>query len=65
LAEQPPKQATDQTVTFIARLLSLQLKEERVKASQEWPIDVSFLSKLVVLGFIPVISRIAVMLLLS
>jgi len=65
LAKQPAKQASDQTLTIMARLFSLQIKERHVKAAQEWSIDISFLSKLVVLGLIPVISRIAIMLIIS
>lgn len=64
LAKQPAKQASDQTLTIMARLFSLQIKEKHVKAAQEWPIDISFLSKLVVLGLIPIISRIAIMLII-
>jgi hypothetical protein len=56
---------TDQTVSVFASLFSLQLKEKKVKEAQEWPIDVSFLSKLIVIGFIPIFSRIIAALLIS
>ena len=59
LAKQPTRQISDQTITIMARLFSLQVKERHVKAAQEWPIDISFLSKLVVLVLIPIIVRIA------
>ncbi len=59
LAKQPTRQISDQTITIMARLFSLQVKERHVKAAQEWPIDISFLSKLVVLVLIPIIARIA------
>lgn len=59
LAKQPTRQISDQTITIMARLFSLQVKERHVKAAQEWPIDIGFLSKLIVLGLIPIISRIA------
>jgi hypothetical protein len=59
LAKQPAKQISDQTITIIARLFSLQIKGRHVKAAQEWPIDVSFLSKLIGLVLIPIVSRIA------
>lgn len=44
------------------RLFSLQVKERYVKSSQEWPIDVTFLSKLLLLVLIPIISKIIFML---
>lgn len=59
------KQVSDQTITIMARLFSLQIKERHVKAAQEWPIDLSFLSKLMVLGLIPLISRILAILIIS
>ena len=46
----------------MVRLFILQIRERHVKAAQEWPIDVSFISKLIGLGLIPIISRIAAML---
>lgn len=64
LAEQPTRQVSDQTITIMARLFSLQVKERHVKGAQEWPIDISFLSKLVGLVLIPIISRIAIQMLL-
>ena len=37
---------------------ALQAKaEKKAKAAQEWPIDISFLSKLIMLGLIPILSR--------
>ena len=59
------KKMTDQTVSVFASLFSLQLKEKKVKEAQEWPIDVSFMSKLIVIGFIPILSRIIAALLIS
>ena len=64
-AKQPTNQASDQTLTIMARLFSLQVKEKHVAAAQEWPIDISFLSKLLVLGLIPIISRLIAMMILS
>ena len=60
LAEQRTKQVSDQTITVMARLFSLQDKERYLKAVQEWPIDISFLSKLIGLGLTPIMSKIAV-----
>jgi MFS family permease len=51
--------------TLHYRLFSLQIKEKHAKAAKEWPIDVSFVSKLLVLVLIPIISRILAMLILS
>lgn len=65
LAKQPEKQASGQTLTIMARLFSLQMKEKHVAFAQEWPVDISFLSKLLVLGLIPVISRLIAMTILS
>ena len=44
------------------RLFSLQVKERYVRAAQEWPIDLGFLSKLLMLVLIPIISKIIFML---
>jgi hypothetical protein len=60
-----PQQQSDQTIFLLARLFSLQVKEKQVQAAQEWPIDISFISKLVVLGLIPIISRLIAMLIIS
>ena len=65
LDEALAKQVSDQTITIMARLFSLQIKERHVKAAQEWPVDMSFLSKLMVLGLIPIISRIMTILIIS
>ena len=65
LAKQPSRQFSEQTIAIMARLFSLQIKESHVKAAQEWPIDISFLSKLMILGLIPIISRIVAMLIIS
>ena len=65
LDEALEKKDSDQTLSVSARLFRLQLKEKQVKGAQEWPIDVSFLSKLIVIGLIPIVSRIMAMLLIS
>ena len=64
------KQATSQDIDkkiaiMHYRLFSLQVQEKHVRAAQEWPIDLSFLSKLLVLVLIPIISRIIAMLVIS
>ena len=66
LAKQSTKQNVDQSVAIMHyRLFSLQVKERHVRAAQEWPVDMSFLSKLLVLVLIPIISRIVAMLIIS
>ena len=66
LDEALDKQSAPQNIAIIYyRLFSLQVKERRARAAQEWPIDMSFLSKLMVLVLIPIISRIVAMLIIS
>jgi hypothetical protein len=66
LAKQSTKQNVDPNVSIMHyRLFSLQVKERHVRAAQEWPIDLSFLSKLLALVLIPIISRIVFMLITS
>ena len=60
LAKQPTRQTSNKTVAIMARLFSLQVKERHVKAAQEWPIDLGFLSKLIVLVLIPIIVRVSI-----
>lgn len=49
---------TENTIQLMLKFFSLQLRERQVRLAQEWPIDVSFLSKLLLLVLIPVIVRI-------
>lgn len=65
LAKQPAKQTSDQPFTIMACLFSLQVKEKHAAAAQEWPVDISFLSKLLALGLTPIISRLITMIILS
>jgi MFS family permease len=65
LAKQPAKQTSNQTLTILACLFSLQVKEKQAAAAQEWPVDTSFLSKLLALGLIPIISRVIAMMIFS
>ena len=53
-------QQSDQTIGIMARLFSLQIKERRVMEAQEWPIDVSFISKLGGLVLMPVMTKVFV-----
>ncbi len=66
LAKQPARQVGDraiaimaQTTAIMARLFGLRAKERHVEAAQEWPIDAGFLSKLMGMGLLPVVGRIA------
>ena len=65
LDENREKRDSDQTLSILARLFSLEIKEKQVKAAQEWPIDISFLSKLFVICLIPILSRILAMYLIQ
>ena len=53
----PVSQSTEQITAIMGRLSSLQIKERRIKLAQEWPIDISFLSKLLGLVLVPAIIR--------
>ena len=55
--EKPVSQSSDEITAIMGRLSSLQIKERRIKLAQEWPIDVSFLSKLLGLVLVPAIIR--------
>jgi len=66
LKKQNSSQRIDNRIeTLHYRLFNLQIKEKHAKAAREWPIDIDFVSKLLVLVFIPIISRILVMLFIS
>lgn len=53
----PVSQSSDQITAIMGRISSLQIKERRIKSAQEWPIDISFLSKLLGLVLVPAIIR--------
>jgi len=65
LTKKPKRESNDQTINIMAHLFSLQIKERNTKAAQEWPIDISFISKLVVLGLLPIITKVLAALILS
>jgi hypothetical protein len=55
----PDDQVGDQTAGVITlRILGLQVREKRVRAVQEWPIDIGFVSKLLGFGLAPVAAKI-------
>lgn len=65
LDEELLNESSDKIVFVLAQLFSLQLKEKQAKAGQEWPIDISFLSKLIMIGLIPILSRLIASFLIS
>ena len=55
----PNDQLSGQTAGVITlRIFSLQVRERRIRAVQEWPIDIGFISKLLGLGLTPVAAKI-------
>jgi hypothetical protein len=62
---QPSAQLDDHIARIHYRLLSLQIKEKHGRTAKEWPIDLDFVSKLLTLLLIPIISRIVAMLIIS
>jgi hypothetical protein len=42
------------------RFFSLQLRERQVRPTEEWPIDITFISRLLLFVAIPVIVRIII-----
>lgn len=66
LKKQKSSQQIDKRIeTLHYRLFNLQIKEKHAKAAKEWPIDIDFVSKLLVLVLIPIISRILIIMILS
>lgn len=66
LKNQKASQQIDKRIEIIHyRLFNLQIKEKHAKAAKEWPIGISFVSKLLVLVLIPIISRILIMMFIS
>jgi len=49
---------SDQTAAITLRIFSLQVKERRIRAAKEWPIDIGFISKLLGLVLAPVAAKI-------
>lgn len=65
LDEELLNESSNKVVFVLAQLFSLQLKEKQAKTGQEWPIDISFLSKLIMIGLIPILSRLIASFLIS
>jgi len=54
----PDDQLSDQSAGAITlRIFSLQVRERRIRAAQEWPIDIGFISKLMGLCLVPLAAR--------
>ncbi len=60
LRKESSTQQPNQTIEIMAHLFSLQIKERRIMEAQEWPIDVSFISKLGGLVLMPILTKIFV-----
>jgi hypothetical protein len=66
LNEQKLDQQIDNKIQIMHyRLFNLQIKEKHTIGAKEWPIDITFISRLIVLVLIPIVSRILAMLILS
>ncbi len=59
LAELQSK-STDKITITMGRLMNLQIKERETKMTQEWPIDISFLTKLLGLILVPAVVRVLI-----
>jgi len=60
VVEEEPKGSKEETIKILARFMSLQIKERGARSTPEWPIDISFLSKLLTLVLMPAIVRLAI-----
>lgn len=54
------KSSSDESITVIKELLSLQVRERMVSNMEEWPINIGFVTKLLTLVLIPAIVRVSV-----
>jgi hypothetical protein len=51
---------TEDTLPLMRKFFSLQLRERQVRLTEEWPIDITFISRLLLFVAIPVIVRIII-----
>ena len=51
---------TGDTIPLMRKFFSLQLRERQVRLTEEWPIDITFISRLLLFVAIPVIVRIII-----
>jgi hypothetical protein len=57
-AQKEPTKSSGESLALMHSLSSLQIRERRVKAAREWPIDIGFISKLLGLILAPAAARI-------
>jgi len=50
----------EQTISLFGRFISLQIRERRIRLAQEWPIDVTFVSKLLAMVLVPAAVRVII-----
>jgi hypothetical protein len=55
-----PEAEEARLMTAMGRLLSLQLRERKLREAPEWPIDIGFVSRLLSLVLIPAVVRISI-----
>ncbi len=60
LAEEPGTRRGEKTLAVMGSIFSLQIRERNVKGAPEWPIDISFISRLLSLVLLPAIVRISI-----
>lgn len=60
LSNEPELKFVGKTLAILGHISSQELKERNTKGAPEWPIDISFISKLLSLVLIPAIARISV-----
>jgi len=56
--KEPMQKVSGESLALMDSLFSLQIRERRVKAAKEWPIDIGFVSKLLGLILAPAAARI-------
>ncbi|MDH5792092.1 MAG: hypothetical protein OEZ44_07870 [Candidatus Bathyarchaeota archaeon] len=60
LAEEPDTRRGEKTLAVMGHIISLQIRERNVRGASEWPIDISFISRLLSLVLLPAIVRISI-----
>ncbi len=52
--------SSSEPTILMGKFFSLQIRERKVRLAQEWPIDITFISKLFALILVPVIVRMVI-----
>jgi hypothetical protein len=60
MSQKQDLQSSENALTLIGRVFSLQIRERSVKAAPEWPFDLGFASRLISVILIPTLSRVLV-----